>query len=77
MCLCWDFDKNGTVTGICSMEELARRIHDPNFRPEIKAAKREAYDRHERKRSEHLASLSDERKEEIRKEWLRALKGNH
>ncbi len=77
MCLCWDFDKNGKVTGMCSMEELARRIHDPNFRPELKAAKRKMFDERKRKDAEHFASLSEERKEELRKDWMRTIKDKH
>ena len=74
MCLCWDYDEKGKVTGLCSMEELARRIHDPNFRPELKAAKRNMFNERKRKEAEHFASLSVERKEEIRREWIRTIK---
>ena len=74
MCLCWDFDEKGNVTGLCSMEELARRIHDPNFRPELKAAKRKAFDEIKRKEEEHFKSLSEERKEELRQDWVRTIK---
>jgi hypothetical protein len=40
MCLCWDYDNKGNVIGMVGPEELARRIHDPNYMPELKARKR-------------------------------------
>jgi hypothetical protein len=74
MCLCWDFDEKGNVTGLCSTEELARRIHDPNFRPELKDAKNKGFDEMKRKQEEHFKSLSEERKEELRQSWVKTIK---
>jgi len=72
MCLCWDFHKDGTV-GMCSMEELRRRIHDPNFQPELKEARRKMIEQKYKERADHFSSLSEERKEKIRQEWKRII----
>lgn len=65
MCMCWDFDENGKVVGLCSQEELKRRIHDPNYMPELKASRRKMIeDRHR----EVLRRLTPERRLEIAEE---------
>lgn len=74
MCLCWNFNEKGNVTGMCSVTELARRIHDPDFRPELKAAKNSLHEEREARKKAHFDSLSESRKEELRQDWLKTIK---
>lgn len=48
MCLCWAYDNKGNVIGLVGPEELARRIHDPNYMPKLKARKLEMIEQTER-----------------------------
>ena len=68
MCLCWDKDENGKVIGICSTEELKRKIHDPDYMPELKARKAEMVLRH-RATTRERKPLSEEAKSRAQQNW--------
>lgn len=69
MCMCWNFDENGKVTGMCDTEELSRRIHDPNYMPELKVLRRKLAEERAKRERDHFAALPGSRKEELREEW--------
>ena len=67
MCLCWNTDGNGKVTGMCDTEELARRIHDPNYKPELKKNISEV--RRKMIQKNH-PPLSEEAKSRAKRAWM-------
>ena len=63
--MCWNFDENGKITGMCDTEELSHRIHDSNYMPELKALHRRMIKRE----ANRFDALPESRKEELREEW--------
>jgi type III secretory pathway component EscU len=63
--MCWEKDENGKVIGMCSTEELKRRIHDPNYMPELKEPRREM--------TSNRKPLSEEAKARAQQGWLEFL----
>ena len=73
MTYCWDI-KDGKVVGMVGIEEIKRRIHDPNYMPEYKALQEKlCAERAARKREEFKSKTPDEI-ESIRQEWIRHIK---
>lgn len=70
MCLCWNTDENGNVTGMCGTEELARRMHDPNYKPELKKQMSELRRSFPRKIHQ---PLSEEAKSRAKQNWMEFL----
>lgn len=76
MCLCWNRDENGKITSICiDSEEISRRIHDPNYMPELKALRRkivEEWDlpRHQREKTVLTPNKESELREVYKRVFL-------
>ena len=68
-------DEKGNVIGLCSTEELRRRINDPNYMPEIKAMRRKLAQEDAMRKTKMVQSWSESKKEELRQEWLRHIQG--
>lgn len=76
MCLCWAKDENGKVVGIVGMEELRRRINDPTFMPELKAARARNADRDAERHRKHVESWPEGWRQEAVDDWKRYLGRN-
>jgi len=68
MCLCWNYNENGEITGICSIEEISHRIHDPNYMPELKKLRRNFIKKKDK------VVFTDDKKEKLRQDWLKTIK---
>jgi hypothetical protein len=74
MTLCWNFDEDGKVIGMCGGKELARRINDPNYMPEFKAMRKKFIEEENQKKQDAFHALPPERKEELRQDIKRFLR---